>query len=287
MQQRVIDRAPEQTVTQFRAGLRRAVARADTRAAEDKHRAARAERLVRLSPLPDGMAGIWSVHTAVDAEAIHARLSEHATRAQQADQAIGRHCGESIAAYRADALRDLVLGVVAPTPGAARAGRNARVQVLVPAAVAAGDSDAPGELAGYGPIPASQCRELLTDPTTSIEQITVDAVGRVLPIGVVESPGRRTPTASQARWVTARFPTCRFPGCNRRAVGCEIDHIIDYDGANTVIDNLEPLCVRHHHLKHEAPGWIVWPDADGISRWRSPHWRVYPKPADEPPTADP
>ena len=51
---------------------------------------------------------------------------------------------------RADTLRDLVLGrTAAGTPA-----RGLRVQLLVPQATADGTSDAPGELAGYGPIPA-------------------------------------------------------------------------------------------------------------------------------------
>ena len=48
----------------------------DTRAAEERHAAATKQRTVALHPLADGMAGIWSVHTATDAEAIVARLRE-------------------------------------------------------------------------------------------------------------------------------------------------------------------------------------------------------------------
>ena len=55
------------------------------------------------------------------------------------------------------------------------------------------------------------------------------------------------PTVAQWRWVTAQHPTCRFPGCNRRAIRCECDHIDPYNGRNTVISNLEPACLRHHH----------------------------------------
>ncbi len=159
--------------------------------------------------------------------------------------------------------------------------------MLIPYAIATGDSDAPGELAGYGPMPASSCRELLTDPTTRIEQIYVDATGQVLPIRVIECPTRREPTASQARWITARFPTCRFPGCNRRATGCEIDHTIAWNGHNTLNSNLGPLCLRHHHLKHDAPGWTLSRDPAGSFTWRTPHGRTHRTPPDELPSADP
>ncbi len=282
VQDRVLARAPEQTVTQFRAGLRRAAAAVDTRTVDDTHQAARAGRLVRLSPLPDGMAGIWSTHTALDAAAIYARLSE---AARHAEQAAGEHrIGDRIGmdARRADIVRDLLLGTTGDTPA-----RHARVQVLIPHTVATGSADAPGELAGYGPIPATQCRDLLTDPTSRIEQLRLDPAGQVLPIGVIEIATRRDPTTSQARWITARYPTCRFPSCNRRAVGCEIDHTTAWNGHNTLNTNLGPLCARHHHLKHDAPGWTLRQDTSGTFTWHTPHGRTYRTPPDELPTADP
>ena len=60
--------------------------------------------------------------------------------------------------------------------------------------------------------------------------------------GIDDHPERRFPSAAQWRWVTAQHPTCRFPGCNRRAIGCECDHIVPFNGRNTVIANLEPVC---------------------------------------------
>jgi hypothetical protein len=109
---------------------------------------------------------------------------------------------------RADTLRDLVLGrTAAGTPA-----RGLRVQLLVPQATAEGTSDAPGELAGYGPIPASQCRELLADPSTCVDRVTVDRHGHVIPEpGIDDHPDRRFPSAAQWRWVRAEHPTCRFP----------------------------------------------------------------------------
>jgi len=73
---RVLERAGEQTPAQFRQSVKRAVARVDTRAAEERHAAAKRDRTVALHPLADGMVGIWSVHTATDAEAIIARLRD-------------------------------------------------------------------------------------------------------------------------------------------------------------------------------------------------------------------
>jgi hypothetical protein len=158
----------------------------------------------------------------------------------------------------------------------------------MPQSTAHGVSDAPGELAGYGPIPASQCRELLTDPSTCVERLTVDPDGHVVPEpGIDDHPERRFPFAAQWRWVISEHPTCRFPGCTRRATRTECDHIVPFNGRNTVIANLEPLCSRHHHCKHDG-GWQVTRDANGITWWISPTTgRRYAKPRDESPAADP
>ncbi|MGH8860481.1 MAG: HNH endonuclease signature motif containing protein, partial [Jatrophihabitantaceae bacterium] len=68
-------------------------------------------------------------------------------------------------------------------------------------------------------------------------------------------------------------------GCNRRAAGTDLDRIVAFDGSNTVAANLQPLCSRHHHLKHEA-GWRVQRRCDGTTEWTSPTGRRYEKPPD-------
>src|SRR5579885_907447 len=101
---------------------------------------------------------------------------------------------------RSEVLRDLVLGrTTAGTPA-----RGMRVQLLVREDTAIGGSDLPGELAGYGPIPASQCREIFNDPSTRVDRVLVDASGRVIPeCGIDAHPERRFAPAAQWRWVTA------------------------------------------------------------------------------------
>ncbi len=118
VEERVLERAAEQTVTRFRASLRRVIARLDTRKEEERHVEATAERLVHCNPLPDGMAGIWSTHTAADGEAMFARLTAMAKKVDD---------DRSMDQKRADTLRDLVLGrTLAGTPA-----RGIRVQLLV------------------------------------------------------------------------------------------------------------------------------------------------------------
>jgi hypothetical protein len=93
-----------------------------------------------------------------------------------------------------------------------------------------------------------------------------------------------------ARLVRAQRPRCCFPGCRRRAATCELDHVLDWQhGGQTAAKNLQPLCGRHHHVKHEA-GWSVRHEPDGTVTWTSPTGHTYTRPPDEIPidtTSDP
>ena len=81
VENRVLERAGCQTVTEFKRSLTRAVHRVDPTSAEQKHEQAKAERGIWCRPLPDGMAGIYSVHDAVTAEAIYTRIAGLAGKA--------------------------------------------------------------------------------------------------------------------------------------------------------------------------------------------------------------
>ncbi|WP_405060056.1 13E12 repeat family protein [Kribbella sp. NBC_01505] len=60
----VLRRAPSQTHTNLRKSLRTQVAKYSAATEADRHRAAVQERTCKIVPLPDGMAGLWIVHTA-------------------------------------------------------------------------------------------------------------------------------------------------------------------------------------------------------------------------------
>ena len=64
VQDRVLPRAPEQTVAQLKAALARAVIAADPDGAEQRHRQARRDRCVVITPEADGMASLWALLTA-------------------------------------------------------------------------------------------------------------------------------------------------------------------------------------------------------------------------------
>jgi hypothetical protein len=69
--------------------------------------------------------------------------------------------------------------------------------------------------------------------------------------------GRTTRLANRAqrRVLRALYPTCALPGCEARFDLCKIHHVVWWEhGGMTDLENLLPLCSRHHHDVHEG-GW--------------------------------
>ncbi|SBW28709.1 HNH endonuclease [Candidatus Protofrankia californiensis] len=223
----------------------------------------RRERQVHISPVEDGMAELWALLPAADAQAVYQRLDTLARRAATPDDPRGMD------ARRADALVDVLLGRDhgADVP--------VEIGVLVPVTTLAGVADSPGELAGYGPIPAATARQLAENATW--RRILTDPVdGRVVDVG------RRFPSPGLVR---ARDRTCRFPGCRKPARSCDLDHVRPYaKGGPTSEGNLIVACRRHHRAKHDG-GWRMEQATGAVVAWTAPTGRVYrtvPEPWEEP-----
>jgi hypothetical protein len=183
--------------------------------------------------------------------------------------------GRTADQLRADALVQLALG---PDAASGSSGLKPAVNVTVALSTLLEVDDQPGELDGYGAIPASLARALAFDPTGTWRRLVTDEHGNLVDV----SARTYRPPINMARLVQAQHPRCVFPGCNRRAVTCELDHIRPWGtpGGDTEPENLEPLCGRHHHLKHEA-SWHVERLPDGTTRWTSPTGHTYDRPPDE------
>ena len=137
----------------------------------------------------------------------------------------------------------------------------------------------PGQLTGYGPIPASLARELAADGNWQ-RFITDPTSGELLDLG------RKSYRPSQhlVDFLIARDRTCRFPGCRYPAHRSDIDHVTPWDdGGKTAPENLGSLCRRHHRLKTHG-GWKVTSANDGSCEWVSPtgkHYLVPSRPVHE------
>ncbi|MDQ6850402.1 MAG: 13E12 repeat family protein [Actinomycetota bacterium] len=146
---RVLPRAASQTLAEFTRSVRRAVLAVDARGQDEKHHRAVEARKVELCPGEDGMASLWALLPAHGAAAIMATLNECAQQPVPADNDL------TVDQRRADALVDLLTQTSsAPGHDTEPGGKGPAVQVSVALSTLLGLDDQPGELAGYGPIPA-------------------------------------------------------------------------------------------------------------------------------------
>ena len=176
---------------------------------------------------------------------------------------------------RADALTSLAgFALAASSEEVALHRRPITVNVTIDLPTLLGLSENPGQLAGYGAIPASVARALASDGKWK-RFITDPQTGALLDYG------RETYQPPQALidFLIARDRTCRFPGCRRSAALSDLDHAQSWeDGGTTSLDNLGALCRRHHLLKTHG-GWEIQSRADGSCTWTSPLGKIYQTPA--------
>lgn len=128
-------------------------------------------------------------------------------------------------------------------------------------------------------------------PPETIERLACDATlrrvvldGRGVPIDV----GRRYRTATDAQWaaIKAIHSDCAWDGCDRPITWCQLHHIHEWErGGSTDLENLIPLCSRHHHQVHEGQ-WKVCLRPDRSLAIHQPDgtlWAVVPAPTRRPP----
>ncbi|WP_158615028.1 HNH endonuclease signature motif containing protein [Cellulomonas sp. PhB150] len=267
------------TPTQLVRWLRRHVLMIDPRVAEKRRKAAREDRGVELAWANDSMARLIAFLPAEDAVAAFTVIDALAGTSD--DTCAGR----TIHQRRADAFADIFGSIIDTqhTPGGdpvpQRHGQRAALHVTAAATTLLGLDELPGELAGYGPIPASVVRVLAQDATWR-RIFTDPATGTFL------GCGSRTyrPGADLTRTVQTRDVTCTYPGCRQPAMRTELDHVIPYDPTRageqqTTEANLHALCKRHHQAKTKkiwnvkrdrATGNTVWTSPLGITYYRSP-----------------
>ena len=127
--------------------------------------------------------------------------------------------------------------------------KRLETQIVIDAATLLGLADNPGELVGFGPIPATLARRLAADSGSWRRLVTDPVTSHLLDYGTTVY----TPPAALREYILARDRTCQFPGCARAAYLCDLDHVQpftgDEGGGTTSADNLLTVCRRHHRLK--------------------------------------
>ena len=119
------------------------------------------------------------------------------------------------------------------------------------------------------PVPVSEVHRLCCD--ANIIPYVLDGDGEVTDLG----RSTRTVSRAQRRKLRAMHKTCVGHGCNVGFEQCEIHHVIfwRFDGTSN-IDNLVPVCSKHHHLAHEG-GWTLSMTPDRVVTWTRPDGAIH------------
>lgn len=298
IEQKAIAHAEFHTPSQVAQQVRSAIAKFAPASFEEVVEKARDCRRVSCYNDIDGMSTVVAILPAADAQTVMKAIEafiikgtlEWETRsdsepsasiAMNSDDSNSRTGGSknsdlrSADMKRADALTAIAgFALAASSEDVALHRRPITVNVTIDLPTLLGLSENPGQLAGYGAIPASVARVLASDGKWK-RFITDPQTGALLDYG------RETYQPPQALidFLIARDRTCRFPGCRRSAALSDLDHAQSWEeGGTTSLENLGALCRRHHLLKTHG-GWGIESRADGSCTWTSPLGKIYQTPA--------
>ncbi len=275
IEQRAIAHAEFHTPGQVANQVRTTIARISPETFEEVVARARDTRKVSCYTESDGISTIVAILPAADAQVVMNSI-ESFIRAVNAEQGTdAKSDPRSSDMKRADALTAIASAYLSSAAEIVTPHRRPiSVNVTIDLPTLLGLAENPGQLAGYGAIPASVARELAADGKWK-RFITDPQTGNLLDYG------RQSYEPPQALidFLIARDRTCRFPGCRRSAALSDIDHAQSWEtGGRTSPDNLGALCRRHHRLKTHD-GWNVVSRADGSCTWTSPLGKIYLTPA--------
>lgn len=223
----------------------------------------------------DGISTIVAILPAADAQIVMNSIESFIRAASAELGSEAKSDPRSSDMKRADALTAIASAYLSNTAEIVTPHRRPiSVNVTIDLPTLLGLAENPGQLAGYGAIPASVARELAADGKWK-RFITDPQTGNLLDYGRESYE----PPQALVDFLIARDRTCRFPGCRRSAALSDIDHAQSWEtGGRTSPDNLGALCRRHHRLKTHD-GWSVESRADGSCTWTSPLGKIYLTPA--------
>jgi hypothetical protein len=256
---------------------------------------AREARRVSCYNEADGMATVVAILPAQDAQTVMKSIEAYILRMNEIDEKkrnayvanFSTHAGSDAQSAtdtwsllsadnkRADALTAILSQALASNVDEVRPHRRpVTVNVTIDLPTLLGLAENPGQLSGYGAIPASVARELASDATWK-RLITDPQTGNLLDYG----REKYEPPQALVDFLLARDRTCRFPGCRQPASRSDIDHAQSWEsGGETKPENLGLLCRRHHRLKTHGR-WALVSNSDGSCEWTSPVGKKYFVPA--------
>ena len=236
---------------------------------------ARDTRRVSCYPEADGMATVVAILPAEDAQAVMKSIEAYILKRNQDDELDAVWSMLSADMKRADALTHIASQALASMADDVRPHRRPiTISVAIDLPTLLGLAENPGQLAGYGAIPASVARRLAADGNWQ-RFISDPATGNLLDFG----REKYTPPQELVDFLLARDRICRFPGCRRTGQSSDIDHAQSWEsGGETNPANLGLLCRRHHRMKTHG-GWSLESNPDGSCLWKSPNGKSFVVPA--------
>ena len=237
----------------------------------------KAESLRRVSCYneADGMSTVVAILPAADAQIVMNSIEAFILRQEQSSTPSNSHSETTMDQKRADALSSIcatVLSDLSQTVTSHR--RPVTINVTIDLPTLLGLAENPGQLSGYGAIPASIARHLASDARWK-RFITEPQTGTLLDFGRESYE----PPQALKDFLIARDRTCRFPGCRRSALLSDLDHAQSWEtGGATSHENIGALCRRHHRLKTHD-GWSIESFPDGSCTWTSPLGKRFFTPA--------
>ncbi len=227
---------------------------------------ARDSRRVSCYPEADGMATVVAILPAEDAQTVMKSIEAYILKRNQGEEVDAEWSILSADMKRADALTFIASQALASMADDVRPHRRPiTISVAVDLPTLLGLAENPGQLAGYGAIPASVARKLAADGTWQ-RFVSDPTTGNLLDFG----REKYIPPQELVDYLLARDRTCRFPGCRRSGELADIDHAHSWEsGGETNPANLGLLCRRHHRMKTHG-GWKLKSNADGSCTWESP-----------------
>ncbi|GAA2758954.1 hypothetical protein GCM10009872_43140 [Actinopolymorpha rutila] len=154
---------------------------------------------------------------------------------------------------------------------------RAKIQLNVPLTTLMGLSAQPGELGGFGPVITEVAERIVANSLDNPEArfsvgVTHPVTGRLLSLHPIPARFLR---GLQAELVHARDQRCVWTTCRRPAATCHLDHNTEHaDGGATSVDNIAPLCPRHHKAKTERD-WKLQQTGPGEHTLTDPYGRQY------------
>jgi hypothetical protein len=234
---------------------------------------ARDSRRVTCYSEADGMATVVAILPAEDAQTVMKSIEAYIVKRDGEDAAEWSILSADI--KRADALTAIASqALVSIADDVLPHRRPITISVAIDLPTLLGLAENPGQLAGYGAIPASVARRLAADGNWQ-RFVSDPTTGNLLDFG----REKYTPPQELVDYLLARDRVCRFPGCRRTGQSSDIDHAQSWEtGGETNPANLGLLCRRHHRMKTHG-GWSLESNPDGSCLWKSPVGKQFFVPA--------